>query len=165
MACKEKEDELAQRLASLSPGMSGADIANICNEAALIAARGDKESVTLPDFEAAIERVIGGLEKKNQVLAPEERKTVAYHEAGHAVAAWFLEHASPLLKVSIVPRGSAALGYAMYLPRDQYLYTEAQVRRLHLFWPAKCRRCTDSIVAERHDLCCAWWKSCRGAQL
>ncbi len=86
-------------------------ISLVCNEAALIAARHDSDSVTFLHFEAAIERVIGGLEKKNKVLSALERKTVAFHEAGHAVVSWFLEHASPLLKVSIVPRGNSALGY------------------------------------------------------
>ena len=83
----------------------------MCNEAALIAARADADAVVHAHFESAIERVIGGLEKKNKVLSPVERKTVAFHEAGHAVVSWFLEHASPLLKVSIIPRGHASLGY------------------------------------------------------
>ncbi|KNC51773.1 uncharacterized protein AMSG_07848 [Thecamonas trahens ATCC 50062] len=120
-------ETIAAQLAKLTPGFSGADIANVCNEAALIAARTDKPGVDLGDFEAAIERTIGGLEKKSRVLSPKERRTVAYHEAGHAVAGWFLEHTHPLLKVSIVPRGSAALGYAQYLPKDQYLYTTEQL--------------------------------------
>merc|ERR1712137_1335047 len=119
--------EFTQKLASMTPGFSGADIANVCNEAALIAARKDKQTVEPHDFEAAIERVIGGLEKKKKVLSSEEKTTVAYHEAGHAVTAWFLEHASPLLKVSIIPRGSAALGYAQYLPRDHFLQTTEQL--------------------------------------
>ncbi|GME70236.1 unnamed protein product [Ambrosiozyma monospora] len=116
-------EDLKGRLAALTPGMSGADIANICNEAALIAARHNEESVKLHDFEQAIERVIAGLEKKNKLLSPEEKKVVAYHEAGHAICGWYLEHADPLLKVSIVPRGQGALGYAQYLPPDIYLYT------------------------------------------
>jgi len=118
---------LAQKLAALTPGFSGADIHNVCNEAALIAARYNKETVVESDFEAAIERVIVGLEKKSKVLSPEEKKTVAYHEAGHAVAGWYLEHADPLLKVSIIPRGVGALGYAQYLPKDQYLYSTQQL--------------------------------------
>ncbi|KAF9172313.1 AAA ATPase afg3 [Mortierella sp. AD011] len=118
---------LAQKLAALTPGFSGADIHNVCNEAALIAARHNKETVIEEDFEAAIERVIVGLEKKSKVLSPEEKKTVAYHEAGHAVAGWYLEHADPLLKVSIIPRGVGALGYAQYLPKDQYLYSTKQL--------------------------------------
>lgn len=118
---------LADRLAFLCPGFAGADIANVCNEAALIAARFNASAVQLKHFEAAIERVIAGLEKKSRVLSPEEKKTVAYHEAGHAVAGWFLEHADPLLKVSIIPRGSAALGYAQYLPKDQYLFSKEQL--------------------------------------
>ncbi|KAA6422154.1 MAG: AAA-type ATPase [Trebouxia sp. A1-2] len=117
----------SERLAALTPGFAGADIANVANEAALIAARGAKDAVGMVDFESAVDRVIGGLEKKNKVISKEERKTVAYHEAGHAVAAWFLEHAEPLLKVSIVPRGSAALGFAQYLPSENLLMTVPQM--------------------------------------
>ncbi|XP_038602429.1 AFG3-like protein 2 [Tachyglossus aculeatus] len=120
------KEKLARKLASLTPGFSGADIANVCNEAALIAARHLSDSICQTHFEQAIERVIGGLEKKTQVLQPEEKKTVAYHEAGHAVAGWYLEHADPLLKVSIIPRGKG-LGYAQYLPKEQYLYTKEQL--------------------------------------
>ncbi|ORZ28689.1 peptidase family M41-domain-containing protein [Lobosporangium transversale] len=120
-------NKLSQKLAALTPGFSGADIHNVCNEAALIAARHNKDTVVEADFEAAIERVIVGLEKKSKVLSPEEKKTVAYHEAGHAVAGWYLEHADPLLKVSIIPRGVGALGYAQYLPKDQYLYSTNQL--------------------------------------
>ncbi|CAJ0627719.1 5474_t:CDS:2 [Entrophospora sp. SA101] len=123
----EDMEHLSNRLASLTPGFSGADIANVCNEAALIAARYFKESVEEEHFEQAIERVIAGLEKRSRVLSPEEKKTVAYHEAGHAVAGWFLEHADPILKVSIIPRGIGALGYAQYLPKDQYLYSTSQL--------------------------------------
>ncbi|XP_011828007.1 PREDICTED: AFG3-like protein 1 [Mandrillus leucophaeus] len=107
------------------PG-SGADIANVCNEAALIAARHRSPSVEEKHFQQAVERVLGGLEKKTQVLQPSEKTTVAYHEAGHAVVAWFLEHVDPLLKVSIIPRGKG-LGYAQYLPREQHLYTREQL--------------------------------------
>ncbi|CAG8469523.1 11765_t:CDS:2 [Funneliformis caledonium] len=124
---KENVDRLSNKLAALTPGFSGADIANVCNEAALIAARYQKDSVTEEHFEQAIDRVIAGLERKSRVLSSEEKKTVAYHEAGHAVAGWFLEHADPILKVSIIPRGVAALGYAQYLPKDQYLYSTAQL--------------------------------------
>ncbi|XP_072219341.1 mitochondrial inner membrane m-AAA protease component AFG3L2 isoform X2 [Leuresthes tenuis] len=120
------KDALARKMAALTPGFSGADIANVCNEAALIAARHLSDAISQKHFEQAIERVIGGLEKKTQVLQPEEKKTVAYHEAGHAVAGWFLEHADPLLKVSIIPRGKG-LGYAQYLPKEQYLYTKEQL--------------------------------------
>ncbi|XP_029929968.1 AFG3-like protein 2 isoform X2 [Myripristis murdjan] len=120
------KDGLAKKMAALTPGFSGADIANVCNEAALIAARHLSDAINQKHFEQAIERVIGGLEKKTQVLQPEEKKTVAYHEAGHAVAGWFLEHADPLLKVSIIPRGKG-LGYAQYLPKEQYLYTKEQL--------------------------------------
>uniref|UniRef100_UPI0037E989C8 mitochondrial inner membrane m-AAA protease component AFG3L2 n=1 Tax=Semicossyphus pulcher TaxID=241346 RepID=UPI0037E989C8 len=120
------KDALAKKMAALTPGFSGADIANVCNEAALIAARHLSDAINQKHFEQAIERVIGGLEKKTQVLQPEEKKTVAYHEAGHAIAGWFLEHADPLLKVSIIPRGKG-LGYAQYLPKEQYLYTKEQL--------------------------------------
>jgi AFG3 family protein len=116
-----------KKLAAQTPGFAGAEIANVCNEAALIAARKDKEQVGMQDFYDAIDRVIGGLEKKNKIISPEEKKIVAYHEAGHAVAGWFLEHADPLVKVSIVPRGIAALGYAQYLPKEQFLYTTEQL--------------------------------------
>jgi cell division protease FtsH len=115
------------KLAVQTPGFAGADIANICNEAALIAARKGKEEVSMQDFNDAIDRVIGGLEKKNKIISPEEKKIIAYHEAGHAICGWFLEHAHPLIKVSIVPRGVAALGYAQYLPKEQYLYNIEQL--------------------------------------
>ena len=117
----------AKKLSAQTPGFAGAEIANVCNEAALIAARRNKESVDMQDFQDAIDRVIGGLEKKNKIISPEEKKIVAYHEAGHAIAGWFLEHADPLVKVSIVPRGVAALGYAQYLPKEQFLYTTEQL--------------------------------------
>ncbi|XP_043201292.1 AFG3-like protein 2 [Amphibalanus amphitrite] len=120
------KEELARKMAALTPGFTGADIANVCNEAALIAARDLNESIVLKHFEQAIERVVAGMEKKTQVLQPDEKRTVAYHEAGHAVAGWFLEHADPLLKVSIIPRGKG-LGYAQYLPKEQYLYTKEQL--------------------------------------
>lgn len=115
------------KLAEQTPGFAGADIANVCNEAALIAARNGKEAVDMNDFQDAIDRVIGGLEKKNKIILPEEKEIIAYHEAGHAVCGWFLEHAYPLLKVTIVPRGTAALGYAQYTPKEQYLYNTDQL--------------------------------------
>lgn len=115
------------KLAEQTPGFAGADIANVCNEAALIAARKGKQSVEMIDFQDAIDRVIGGLEKKNKIIAPHEKSIIAYHEAGHAVCGWFLEHAYPLLKVTIVPRGTAALGYAQYTPTEQYLYNTDQL--------------------------------------
>lgn len=121
---------LTGRLSALTPGFSGADIANCVNEAALIAARADSKSVEMTHFEQAIERVIGGLEKKSLVLSPEEKKTVAYHEAGHAICGWYFQHADPLLKVSIIPRGQGALGYAQYLPaggNDVYLMNVKQL--------------------------------------
>uniref|UniRef100_A0A0D9V7P1 AAA+ ATPase domain-containing protein n=1 Tax=Leersia perrieri TaxID=77586 RepID=A0A0D9V7P1_9ORYZ len=117
----------SQRLAALTPGFAGADIANVCNEAALIAARSEDTLITMQHFESAIDRVIGGLEKKNKVISKLERRTVAYHESGHAVAGWFLEHAEPLLKVTIVPRGTAALGFAQYVPNDNLLMTKEQL--------------------------------------
>lgn len=117
----------AKKLSAQTPGFAGAEIANVCNEAALIAARHNKEAVDMDDFHDAIDRVIGGLEKKNKIISPEEKRIVAYHEAGHAIAGWFLEHADPLVKVSIVPRGVAALGYAQYLPKEQFLYTTEQL--------------------------------------
>ena len=93
----------------------------------LIAARKGKDAVDMSDFQDAIDRVIGGLEKKNKIISPEEKKIIAYHEAGHAICGWFLEHAYPLLKVTIVPRGTAALGYAQYTPKEQYLYNTDQL--------------------------------------
>jgi len=115
------------KLAEQTPGFAGADIANVCNEAALIAARKNKEAVDMQDFQDAVDRVIGGLEKKNKIISPEEKKIIAFHEAGHAVCGWYLEHAYPLLKVTIVPRGTAALGYAQYTPKEQYLYNVDQL--------------------------------------
>ncbi len=115
------------KLAEQTPGFAGADIANVCNEAALIAARKNKEAVDMADFQDAIDRVIGGLEKRNKIISPEEKEIIAYHEAGHAICGWFLEHAYPLLKVTVVPRGSAALGYAQYTPKEQYLYNTDQL--------------------------------------
>ncbi|MBL0233597.1 MAG: ATP-dependent zinc metalloprotease FtsH [Chitinophagaceae bacterium] len=115
------------KLAEQTPGFAGADIANVCNEAALIAARKNKEAVDMSDFQDAVDRVIGGLEKKNKIISPEEKKIIAFHEAGHAICGWYLEHAYPLLKVTIVPRGTAALGYAQYTPKEQYLYNTDQL--------------------------------------
>ncbi len=115
------------KLAEQTPGFAGADIANVCNEAALIAARKNKAAVDMEDFQDAVDRVIGGLEKKNKIISPEEKRIIAYHEAGHAICGWYLEHAYPLLKVTIVPRGTAALGYAQYTPKEQYLYNTDQL--------------------------------------
>jgi len=118
-------------LAEMTPGFAGADIANICNEAALVAARRNKKAVDLDDFNYALDRVIGGLEKKNKLISPKEKKIIAYHEAGHAICGWFLEHASPLVKVTIVPRGIGTLGYAQYLPKEEYITrTEALLDRM-----------------------------------
>lgn len=115
------------KLAEQTPGFAGADIANVCNEAALIAARKGKDAVDMQDFQDAVDRVIGGLEKKNKIISPDEKRIIAYHEAGHAICGWYLEHAYPLLKVTIVPRGTAALGYAQYTPKEQYLYNTDQL--------------------------------------
>src|SRR5574343_297445 len=113
-------------LAKQTPGFSGADIANVCNEAALIAARNNHQDVTKQDFLDAVDRIIGGLEKKNKAIKPSEKKRVASHEAGHATISWLVEHASPLLKVTIVPRGRS-LGAAWYLPEERSLTTTEQM--------------------------------------
>ncbi len=125
---KIKLDENIDRefLAKQTPGFSGADIANVCNEAALIAARNGHESVTKQDFLDAVDRIIGGLEKKNKAIKPSEKRRVAYHEAGHATISWLVEHAAPLLKVTIVPRGRS-LGAAWYLPEERQLTTTEQM--------------------------------------
>jgi len=115
------------KLAAQTPGFVGADIANVCNEAALIAARRNKTEIDMSDFQYAIDRSIGGLERKSRIISPEEREIIAYHEAGHAICGWYLEHADPLLKVTIVPRGIAALGYAQYIPKERYLYQTDQL--------------------------------------
>lgn len=124
----EKED-YAGRLAGLTPGFAGADIANLCNEAAIVAARRKAESVTIADFEKATDRIIGGLES-NKIMSDQEKKIVAHHEAGHAIAGWFLEHADPLLKVTIIPRSSGALGFAQYLPKEVFLRSREQIMDL-----------------------------------
>ena len=122
-------DEIDMKvLASQTPGFAGAELANLCNEAALLAARRDKEYVEMVDFQDAIERVVAGLEKKNKLINPNERKIVAYHESGHAIVGWFLEHTDPVLKVSIVPRGFAALGYTLHTPlEDRFLMTTEEL--------------------------------------
>ena len=124
---KTSEKILPMELSEMTPGFAGAEIANVCNEAALIAARRNKEEVDMDDFNYALDRVIGGLEKKNKLISPEEKEIIAYHEAGHAVCGWFLEHASPLVKVTIVPRGIGTLGYAQYLPKDEYITRTQQL--------------------------------------
>jgi len=144
---KENINDLSKKLASLTPGFSGADIHSVCNEAALIAAREQKSFVERIDFEKAIERVIGGLEKKSKLLNPHEKKIVAYHEAGHAVVGWFLEYASPLLKVSIIPRGSSALGYAQYIPKEHYLYSKEQL--IDIICMALGGRCSEQLFFDR----------------
>jgi len=121
------EEVKAHILAEMTPGFAGAEIANVCNEAALVAARRNKKSVYLDDFNYALDRVIGGLEKKNKLIAPREKEIIAYHEAGHAICGWFLKHASPLVKVTIVPRGVGTLGYAQYLPKEEYITRTEQM--------------------------------------
>jgi AFG3 family protein len=119
---EKSREEYARKLSSLTPGFSGAEISNVCNEGAIIAARTDLQSVGIKEFEMAIERVIGGIEKKT-IMSLDEKKVIAYHEAGHAVAGWFLEHANPLLKVTIIPRSKGSLGFAQYLPEEISLYS------------------------------------------
>ena len=119
-------EEYARKMSALTPGFSGADLRNICNEAAIIAARKSLESVSIKEFEEATERVIAGIEKKLP-LSDVERRTVAFHEAGHAVAGWFLKNSSPLIKVTIIPRAKGALGFAQYLPDELNLYSKDQL--------------------------------------
>jgi len=135
-------EEFAGRLAGLTPGFAGADIANICNEAAIVAARRAADAVSLDDFEKATDRIVGGLES-NKIMSKEERSIVAHHEAGHAIAGWFLEHADPLLKVTIIPRSSGALGYAQYLPREVFLRTEEQI--MHIVCMALAGRAAEEV--------------------
>ncbi len=123
---KLSEEVKVDFLSKQTPGFSGADIANVCNEAALIAARRNRDAVTKQDFLDAVDRIIGGLEKKNKIISQEEKKTIAYHEAGHATISWLLEHAHPLVKVTIVPRGKA-LGAAWYLPEERSITTKEQL--------------------------------------
>jgi cell division protease FtsH len=113
-------------LAKQTPGFSGADIANVCNESALIAARKGKKAVNKQDFLDAVDRIVGGLEKKNKIITPEEKKAIAFHEAGHATVSWMLEHAAPLVKVTIVPRGQS-LGAAWYLPEERLIVRPEQM--------------------------------------
>ena len=126
-AIKSGPDVKASVLSEMTPGFAGADIANVCNEAALIAARRNKKAVDLDDFNYALDRVIGGLEKKSKIISPAEKEIIAYHEAGHAICGWFLEHASPLVKVTIVPRGIGTLGYAQYLPKEEHIVRTEQL--------------------------------------
>ena len=117
----------SKALAEMTPGFAGAEIANVCNEAALVAARKNKSNIGMDDFNHALDRVIGGLEKKNKLIAPKEKEIIAFHEAGHAICGWFLEYASPLVKVTIVPRGVGTLGYAQYLPKEEYITRTEQL--------------------------------------
>ncbi|CCD17189.1 unnamed protein product [Trypanosoma congolense IL3000] len=118
----------AERMSGLCPGFTGADIANVCNEAAILAARENSKNIDISHLERSIDRVLAGIEHRSRVLTPFERQVVAHHEAGHAVAGWFLSRADPLMKVSIVPRGGSALGYAQYLPSENNLRTAAEIR-------------------------------------
>jgi cell division protease FtsH len=123
---KKSKDLDTDFLSKQTPGFSGADIANVCNEAALIAARNNKKAVEKQDFLDAVDRIIGGLEKKNKIITPSEKRAVAFHEAGHATVSWMLEHASPLVKVTIVPRGRS-LGAAWYLPEERLIVRPEQM--------------------------------------
>lgn len=114
-------------MATLTPGFSGADIKNLCNEAAIIAARNNSKFVSIHDFEMATERIIGGVEKKSSIITPETKRIVAYHECGHGVSSWFLEGANPLLKLTIIPRSKGALGFAQYLPHESQISTRQQL--------------------------------------
>mmetsp|Transcript_59401 Transcript_59401/g.165889 ORF Transcript_59401/g.165889 Transcript_59401/m.165889 type:complete len:861 (-) Transcript_59401:233-2815(-) len=124
---KLSQESVAKRMAALTPGFAGSDIANICNEAAIFAARRSSSSVEMQDFERATERVLGGLPKHNSLMSTKDKRTIALHESGHAISGWFLEYADPLLKVSIVPRSSGALGFAQYLPEEMSLYSREAI--------------------------------------
>uniref|UniRef100_A0A915E9S3 AAA+ ATPase domain-containing protein n=1 Tax=Ditylenchus dipsaci TaxID=166011 RepID=A0A915E9S3_9BILA len=126
LKCDMDKVDLSKKLAAKTPGFSGAEIANMCNEAALIAARDACAVISMLHFEQAIDRIIGGMEKKGRILRPNEKKITAYHEAGHAVAGWFLEHCDPLVKVSLIPRGES-LGFAQYQPNDKRLYSKLEL--------------------------------------
>ena len=144
---KTTEDVNPSILAEMTPGFAGADIANICNEAALIAARRNKTGVDMDDFNYSLDKVIGGLERKSKIIAPAEKEIIAYHEAGHAICGWFLEHAMPLVKVTIVPRGIGTLGYAQYLPKDEYITrTEAILDRMCMTMGG---RAAESIIFDK----------------
>lgn len=127
IALEHEPSHYSKKLAYLTPGFSGADIANVCNEAALHAARFKKEMVTGDDLEYAVERLVGGTEKRNHAMSPQDKKIVAYHESGHALVGWMLKHTDALLKVTIVPRTNLALGFAQYIPKDQKLYTKEEL--------------------------------------
>ncbi len=131
------------RLSNQTPGFSGADIANVCNEAALFAARSNKKTVSNKDFDEAIDRIVGGLEKRSKVISPEEKKTIAFHEAGHAIVSWLMEFASPLVKVSIVPRGQS-LGAAWYMPHERKITTTEQI--FHEMCAALGGRAAEQVV-------------------
>lgn len=127
IALEESSKKYSARLSILTPGFSGADIANVCNEAALHAARLSQKTVTTKNLEYAVERLVGGTEKRSHALTPLERRTVAFHESGHALVGWLLPNSDVLLKVTIVPRTSLALGFAQYTPKEQKLYNKEQL--------------------------------------
>lgn len=127
IALEHPPETYSKRLAFLTPGFSGADIANVCNEAALHAARFKQHRVTGANLEYAVERLVGGTEKRSHSMSPQEKRVVAYHESGHALVGWMLEHTDALLKVTIVPRTSLALGFAQYVPKDQKLHTKEEL--------------------------------------
>ena len=143
---KKAKDLDTDFLSKQTPGFSGADIANVCNEAALIAARNDKKAVDKQDFLDAVDRIIGGLEKKNKIITPEEKKAVAFHEAGHATVSWMLEHAAPLVKVTIVPRGRS-LGAAWYLPEERL--SVRQEKRLDEMCAALGGRAAEKVIFDK----------------
>ena len=124
---EEPKEKIAKRMCSLTPGFTGADIRNVCNEAAINGARRGGDSVIMKDFELAIERVIGGLEKKT-MMSDGEKRRVALHECGHAVVSWFLENAAPLLKLTVIPRSKGSLGFAQYLPKENSLETQQALK-------------------------------------
>ena len=131
-----------ERAARITPGFSGADLANAMNEAALLAARRRADAVTIKDFEAAMERVVAGLEKRTRIMNERERKTVAYHESGHALVAGLLPHADPVAKISIIPRARGALGYTLQMPtEDRYILTKDELAdRMAVIWEGGLRR-------------------------
>ena len=123
-------DEMAQKLAEMTPGYTGADINNIVNEAAIIAIRNKHDKILLTDLISAVDRVLCGMEKKNNLMTPEEKRRIAYHEAGHAVIGWMSEHVDPMLKVTIVPRSNGALGFTQSLPKEIPLYSQVEMSEM-----------------------------------
>ncbi|MBP1633424.1 MAG: cell division protein FtsH [Acidobacteria bacterium] len=162
------EDFDLERAARITPGFSGADLANAMNEAALLAARRDAPAVSITDFESAMERVIAGLEKRTRVMNEQERKTVAYHESGHALVAALLPHADPVAKISIIPRARGALGYTLQMPaEDRYILTEEELTdRVAVMLGGRAAESTvlgtlSTGASERVNRCNTWAVSCR----